>query len=205
MLMSLQLHLWTIVQHTGVQCPITTALQHWSGQNAFLTAMCCYAKQADGMLVSLQLHLWTILQRTGVQCLITHCTAALVRANCVPPCPELLCKLAALVWTTCTPHCLVLQSLITTALLQCLGPNAFLTAQSCSAKQADSRLLSLQIDLWVIAQHICVQCLITNALQHWSEQNAFLTAQSCSAKQADRRLVSLQIDIWVFAEHTCVQ
>ncbi len=157
------------------------------------------------MLMSLQLHLWTILQHTGVQCLITHCTAALVRANCVPPCPELLCKLAALVWTTCIPHCLVLQSLITTALLQCLGPNAFLTAQSCSAKQADSRLLSLQIDLWVIAQHICVQCLITNALQHWSEQNAFLTAQSCSAKQADRRLVSLQIDIWVFAEHTCVQ
>ena len=109
------------------------------------------------MLVSLQLHLWTILQRTGVQCLITHCTAALVRANCVPPCPELLCKLAALVWTTCTPHCLVLQSLITIALLQCLGQNAFLTAQSCSAKQVVNMLLSLQVDLWVFAQHTGVQ------------------------------------------------
>ncbi len=203
-LLSLQVDLWVFAQHTGVQWPKFSPLQYCSGQNALLTALCCSAKQADSMLVSLQLHLWTVLQHTGVQCLITHCTAALVRANCVPHCPELLCKLAALVWTTWIPHCLVLQSLITTALLQWLGQNAFLTAQSCSAKQADSRLVSLQIHLWVLALDTSVHCLITTALQHWSEQNAFLTAQSCSAKQADRRLVSLQIDIWVFAEHTCV-
>ena len=67
MLMSLQLHLWTILQHTGVQCLITNALQHWSEQNAFLTAMCCYAKQADGMPVSLQIDIWVFAEHTCVQ------------------------------------------------------------------------------------------------------------------------------------------
>ncbi len=98
-----------------------------------------------------------------------------------------------------------LQCLTTNALQHWSGQLAFLTAQSCSAKQADSRLVSLQIDLWVFAQHTCLQCLTINALQHWSKQNAFLTSQSCSAKQVDSRLVSLQIDLWVFAHHTGVQ
>ncbi len=110
MLMSLQLHLWTTLQHTCVQCLITNALQHWSEQNAFLTAQTS------------------------------------------------LCKLAALVRTTCIPHCLVLQSLITTALQHWSGQNAYLTTQSCSAKQAVNIFLSLQIDLWVFALHIGVQC-----------------------------------------------
>ncbi len=88
------------------------------------------------------------------------------------------------------------QCPITTALQHWLGRNAFLIAQSCSAKQADN----------YVVERLCgVQCLITNALQHWSKQNAFLTAQTCSAKQADSRLVSLQIDLWVFAHHTGVQ
>ena len=68
------------------------------------------------------------------------------------------------------------QCPITTALQHWLGRNAFLIAQSCSAKQADS----------YVVERLCgVQCLITNALQHWSEQKAFLIARSCSAKQAD--------------------
>ena len=41
--MSLQRHLWIFLQHTGVQYPITNALQHCSWQNAFLTA--CVALQ----------------------------------------------------------------------------------------------------------------------------------------------------------------
>ena len=94
-----------------------------------------------------------------------------------------------------------MQCLITNALQHKSKQNAFLTSQSCSAKQVDSRLVSLHIDLWVFAQHTCLQCLTTNALQHWSGQLAFLTAQSCSAKQAVNKLVSLQIDLWVFAHH----
>ena len=61
------------------------------------------------------------------------------------------------------------------------GQNAFLTTMCCYAKQADNMLVSLQVDLWVIAQHTSVQCLITTALQHWSGQIAHLTAQTCSA------------------------
>ena len=37
----------------------------------FLTALCCSAKQADGMLVSLQIHLWVLALHTSVHCLIT--------------------------------------------------------------------------------------------------------------------------------------
>ena len=95
-----------------------------------------------------------------------------------------------------------LQCLITNALQHLSKQNAFLTAQTCFAKQADSRLVSLQIDLWVFAQHTCLQCLTTNAQQHWSKQSTFLTSQSCSAKQAVNKLVSLQIDLWVLAHHT---
>ncbi len=82
------------------------------------------------------------------------------------------------------------------------GKSAFLTAQSYVAKQADSRLVSLQRHLWILLRDTGVQCPITNALQHKSGQKSFLTAQSYSAKQADSRLVSLQIDLWVFAHRT---
>ncbi len=80
------------------------------------------------------------------------------------------------------------QCPITTALQHWLGRNAFLIAQSCSAKQADSIAVSSPMHYSTL-----------------SKQNAFLTAQTCSAKQADSRLVSLQIDLWVFAQHTCLQ
>ncbi len=73
------------------------------------------------------------------------------------------------------------QCPITIALQHWSGRNAFLIAQSCSAKQADS---------YVVERPCGVQCLITNTLQHWSEQNAFLIAQSCYAKQADSIAVS---------------
>ncbi len=95
-----------------------------------------------------------------------------------------------------------MQCPMTNALQHKSGQKSFLTAQSYSAKQADSRLVSLQIDLWVFPQHTAVQCPITNALLHWSGQKSFLTAQSYVAKQADSRRVSLQIDLWVFAHRT---
>ena len=58
-----------------MQCLIINALQHWSGQNAFLTALCCSAKQADSIVVSLQRHLWMFLQHTGVQCPCETCNS----------------------------------------------------------------------------------------------------------------------------------
>ncbi len=71
-LVSLQRHLWIFLQHTGVQCPITNALQHWSGQNAFLTACVALQNRLTAVLVSLQRHLWILLRDTGVQCPITN-------------------------------------------------------------------------------------------------------------------------------------
>ncbi len=67
MLVSLQLHLWTILQHTGVQCLITNAQKHWFEQNAFLTAQSSFAKQVVNRLVSLQIDLWVIAHHPGVQ------------------------------------------------------------------------------------------------------------------------------------------
>ncbi len=46
MLESLQFHLRRFALHTGVQRCNTNALQNWSGQNSFPTALCCSARQA---------------------------------------------------------------------------------------------------------------------------------------------------------------
>ena len=79
--MSLQTHLWIFRKHTGVQCPITNALQHWSRQNAFLTALCGSAKQADSIVVSLQRHLLIFLKHTSVQCPMTNALQHWSRQN----------------------------------------------------------------------------------------------------------------------------
>jgi len=42
-------------------------VQHWSGQNAFLTVQCRSAKQANSRLMKIQLHLWRSALHTGVQ------------------------------------------------------------------------------------------------------------------------------------------
>ncbi len=85
------------------------------------------------------------------------------------------------------------------------GQIAFLTALCCSAKQADSMLVSLKVHLKILSPHSGVQRLNTHAVQRWSGQNAVLTAQSCSAKQADSNVVSLQRHLWIFLQHTGVQ
>ena len=59
--------MWTFALHPGVQWCKTTDLQQWSGQNCFLTVLCCSAHQADSSLVSLQIHLSTFALHPGVQ------------------------------------------------------------------------------------------------------------------------------------------
>ena len=108
-----------------------------------------------------------------------QCTAALVKTKCIPHCPVLLCKTG---WQHCsvtgktpldisqTHKCTVCHHQCTTTLVRTLSEkqNAFLTAFCCSAKQADSIVVSLQRHLWIFCKHTGVQCAITNALQHWS-------------------------------------
>ena len=78
-------------------------------------------------------------------------------------------------------------------------------AQCCFAKQADSRLVLLQIQLWRFALDTGVQWLKTSAVRHCFWQNAMPPAQCGCAKQADSKLVLLQIHLWRFALDTGVQ
>ena len=78
------------------------------------------------------------------------------------------------------------------------------SAYCCCAKQADSRLVTLQIHLWRFAPHTGVQWHNTSAVPHCFWQNAVLIAHCCCAKQAGSRLVTLQIHLWRFAFHTGV-
>ena len=78
-------------------------------------------------------------------------------------------------------------------------------AQCCCAKQADSRLVPLQIHLWIFAfRQVCSG---PTAVQgHTAFGKVQLPpAQCCCAKQADSRLVPLQIHLWIFAFNTGVQ
>ena len=74
---------------TQYQCTAALVRTLSEKQNAFLTAFCFSAKQADSIVVSLQRHLWIFLKHTGVQCPITNadqCCSALVLGHCTPVC-----------------------------------------------------------------------------------------------------------------------
>ena len=87
------------------------------------------------------------------RCAVTQhqCTATMVKANCISHCLMLLCKTGSLqaCVTSMTPMdiccsftCAVTQHQCTATLWS--GQTAIPTAICCSAKQAQSRLLSLQ-------------------------------------------------------------
>ena len=73
-------------------------------------------------------------------------------------------------------------------------------ARCCCAKQADSKLVLLQIHLWGFALHTGVHRFNTSGVPHCFWRNAFLTAQCCCVKQADSRLVPLQIHLQRFIQ-----
>ena len=301
-LVSLQSHLWRFALHAGVQGAYITALQHWSGQNAFSTVQWCSAKRFTaglchcnhtyGNLLFMQVcseptdmhcstdlckkHSPLFFCKTGSQqaCVtaitpmeirsscrcagsLQNCTAALVWAKSILHCSVVLCKTgsqqacvtaitpmeirsscrcagslhnctAALVWAKCILHCSVVlcktgsQQVCVTAITPmeiCSSCRCAVSQQKCtaalicakniphcsSAKQAHSRLVSLQLHLWRFALHAGVQGAYITALQHWSGQNAFSTVQWCSAKQVHSRFVSLQSHLWKFALHAGVQ
>jgi len=79
-----KLHLGSFGLHTGVQRPNTSALQHYSRQNAFPTALGCSAKQAHSRLVSLQIHLSRFALHTGVQRPNTNALQDYSRQNAFP-------------------------------------------------------------------------------------------------------------------------
>ena len=209
----LQTHRCTVSHH---QCTTTLVRTLSEKQNAFLTAFCFSAKQADSIVVSVQIDLWVFPHHIGVQCPSHQCTAALVKTKCIPHCPVLLCKTgwqhcivtaktplnisqthrcavsnhqctAALVKTKCIPHCPVL-----------LCKTGW---QHCSVT-GKTPLDILQTHRCAVSHHQCTTTLVRTLSE---KQNAFLTAFCFSAKQADSIVVSLQRHLWIFLKHTGVQ
>ena len=141
---------------------------------------------------------------------IQVCTAALVWANCIANCSVVLskpgsqqaCVNAVTPMEICS-HTGV-QRANRNARQHCSGQIAFPTVWLCFAKQAYTRLMSMQSHLWRFALHTGVQWHNSNALQHWAGQTGFPTVQCCSAKQPQSWLVSLQLHLPRFAVHTDV-
>jgi len=83
--------------------------------------------------------------------------------------------------------------------------NAIPTAECCSANQADSSLVSVQILPLTFALHTCVQSPNSNAPQHWFGDIASsllsaalqtrLTAALCHCKHTLEHLLSIQVCI----------
>ena len=79
-------------------------------------------------------------------------------------------------------------------------------ARCCCAKQADSRLVRLQLHLWRLALQTGVQWPYSSARTHTAFGKVQLApAQCCCAKDAGSRLVPLQIHLWRLALQTGVQ
>ncbi len=109
---------------------------------------------------------------------------ALARETQLPQFSVLLCKRVTAnapveIWS---PHrCAVMHHQSTAAMVRA---KKFPIVQCCSANQAHSMLLLLQVQLWRFALHICMCVCNTKALQHWSGQHSYPIFQCCSANQA---------------------
>ena len=164
-------------------------------------AQCCCAKQADSRLVLLQTHLWRFALPTGVQWPNTSAVphSAFGCATAQTACPLIQLTSAVLAMHSCNSS--LLQNRLTAGLCcckytygdllfpqVCSGPtpvqcqSAFGKAQlplahCCCAKQADSRLVLLQIHLWRFALDTGVQWSNTSAVPHCFWQS---TVAPCS-------------------------
>ena len=196
-------------------CTGRTAVQGHTafGKVQLPPAQRCCAKQADSRLVPLQIHLWRLAFQTGVCSSPTavQCHTALAKCSCPLLSAAVQSRLTAGLY-----HCKYIYGYL--ILIQvCTGRTAVQghtafgkvqlpPAQRCCAKQADSRLVPLQIHLRRFAFQTGV-CSSPTAVQcHTAFGKVQLPpAQCCCAKQADSRLVPLQIHLWIFDFNTGVQ
>ena len=176
-------------------------------------AQCCCAKQADSRRMPLQIHLWIFSFNTGCAVAQQQCKDTLLFAKC--NCPLLSAAVQNRL-TTESYHCqytygylLLIQVCSGRTAVQghtAFGKAQLPPAQRCCAKQADSRLVPLQIHLWRLAFQTGV-CSSPTAVQcHTAFGKVQLPpAQCCCAKQANRRPVPLQIHLWIFDFDTGMQ
>ena len=144
----------------------TKAMQHCSRQNAVPTAQYGSANQADSRLVS------CVTANTPVDLCSSHrCAVNISPRQCSTVQGKMQSPLlSAALQTKLTAglcHCkytygylLLIQVCsehFTKAMQHCSRQNAVPTAQCCSANPADSRLVSLQIHLWIFAVDTGVQ------------------------------------------------
>ena len=141
-------------------CSGPTAVQGHAtfGKVQLPPALCCCAKQADSRRVPLPIHPWIFSFNTGCAVAQQQCSATLLFAKC--NCP----LLSAAVQNRLTAglyHCkytygylLLIQVCSSPTAVQChpgFGKMQLPPAQRCCAKQADSRLVPLQIHLWIFS------------------------------------------------------
>ena len=191
-LVLLQIHLWRFALDTGVQWSNTSAVPHCFWQNTVAPAQCCCAKQADSRLVLLQIHLWRFALDTGVQwsntSAVPHCFWQSTVAPCSHRCAVIQHQAAVQNRLTAGLCCckytygdlLLTQVCSGPTPVQChtaFGKAQLPLAHCCCAKQADSRLVLLQIHLWRFALDTGVQWSNTSAVPHCFWQN---TVAPCS-------------------------
>ena len=171
----LQTHRCTVSHH---QCTTTLVRTLSEKQNAFLTAFCFSAKQADSIVVSLQRHLWIFLKHTDVQCPITNALqhwSALVLGHCTP------------IWWANTQRSICSD---TTMMSACYAEkqkavrNAFCPDQCCS-----TLVLGHCTPVWWadILRCLCSDTTMLSACfaeQHRTVRNAFCLDQCCRGQNA---------------------
>ena len=140
------------------------------------TAGLCHCNSTHEDLPSIQVCRYTTLMR---------CSTGFGKNGVLLP--MLLCKVAGLGHCNYTYRELLSQtgkqSSNTNALQHWIWLQVHPTAQCCPAKQAHSRLVSLQLHLLRFALHTGVQSNNTNALQLWIWLQVRLNAQCCCAQQ----------------------
>ena len=156
-------------------------VQHQCSANtAFGCLLTCCAKQADSRLVLLQIHLEICSHRCAV---VQHqCSATLLLAK--HSCPLLTVQNRLTAGLCCCKYTygdlLLTQVCSGPTPVQChtaFGKAQLPLAHCCCAKQADSRLVLLQIHLWRFALDTGVQWSNTSAVPHCFWQS---TVAPCS-------------------------
>ncbi len=170
--------LWKFALHTGVHWPNTSALQQCSGQNAFPTAQCSSASQADTRLLSLQIHPMKVCSSYRFAVTQHQCTAALHKTKCIPNAQCCSAKQADTRPLSLQIHPMKVCSSYTFALTQhqCTAAllRAYLHSTLISAAlqaRVTPGFWHCKYTLWKFALHTGVQWPNTSALQHCSGHN----------------------------------
>ena len=136
------------------------------------------------------------------------CTAALVRARCIPHGSVLLCKTGTASmqlhqWGKAL-HTGV-QCCNTNELQHWSGQDACTLFSSALQNRVTACLCHCKFHLRSSVLHERVQRTNTNALQHWSGQDAFPTVSVALQNRLTAGTVAMQLHLWGKAVHTGVQ